>query len=95
MMGDRYKFTRRCEMLGLYLTEHEATVRETAAHFNISKSTVHKDIRDRLKQVNYPLYIRATKILEKNKQERHMRGGIATKNKYIKLRRETSDENAF
>lgn len=93
MMGDTYKYTKRCELLGLYLTEHGATVRETAAHFNISKSTVHKDIRERLKFVNYPLYLQATAVLDTNKKERHMRGGIATRNKYMKLRRYTSGKN--
>ena len=91
MMGDIHKYSRRCEMLGLYLTEHEATVRETAAHFNISKSTVHKDIRERLKNINHPLYLQATKVLDKNKKERHMRGGLATKNKYLNLKRKTSE----
>lgn len=76
----------RCEELALYLTEHNSTVRETAAHFEISKSTVHKDITERLRKVNLPLYIKAAEVLSKNKNERHLRGGIATKNKYAMLK---------
>lgn len=78
---------RRCEMLALYLVEHASTVRETAKHFGISKSTVHKDIREKLKITNRALYDEATKVLDKNKSERHIRGGIATKNKYISLKK--------
>ncbi len=81
---DNYK--QRCELLAAYLVEKGATVRETAIHFNISKSTVHKDIRERLKHVNYKLYQSAVIVLEKNKQERHLRGGLATKEKFMKLR---------
>lgn len=75
----------RCEKLGLYLAEHNSTVRETAQHFGISKSTVHKDLREKLSRTNKPLYIRVCAVLEKNKSERHLRGGIATKQKYKKL----------
>lgn len=80
---------RRCEMLALYLVEHGATVRETARHFGISKSTVHKDIREKLKNTNRALYDEATKVLDKNKSERHIRGGIATKNKYKSMKKST------
>lgn len=81
---------KRCEMLGRYLVEHGSTVRETAAHFDISKSTVHKDIREKLKKENYSLYISATSVLDRNKKERHLRGGMATKNKYLKLKDQLS-----
>ena len=76
----------RCEILADYLIKYETTVRNTAKRFGISKSTVHKDITDRLKSINCALYEEAAKILDKNKSERHIRGGIATKNKYKNLR---------
>ena len=72
----------RAILLGQYIVENQSTVRATAKKFNISKSTVHKDISERLKNINYQLYIDAKKVLEKNKKERHIRGGLATKNKY-------------
>ncbi len=65
-----------------YIIEQNATVRETAKKFGISKSTVHKDIVDRLVKINPNLAMNAKKVLEKNKQERHIRGGLATKEKY-------------
>lgn len=73
----------RCVMLALYLVENNATVRSVATHFGISKSTVHKDITQNLKSVNPSLYIEAKGVLEKNKEERHLRGGEATKKKYL------------
>lgn len=76
----------RCEALAAYLVNNAATVRKTAKRFGISKSTVHKDITERLKIINYPLYVQVTKVLEKNKNERHIRGGLATKNKYAELK---------
>lgn len=65
-----------------YIIEMRATVRSAAAHFNISKSTVHKDVTERLKGVDKVLYKEVRKVLNKNLSERHIRGGIATKNKY-------------
>ncbi len=65
-----------------YIIEENSTVREAANKFGISKSTVHKDIVERLVRINPQLAESAKKILEKNKQERHIRGGIATKEKY-------------
>jgi len=79
--------SERCEKIALYLVETSSTVRKTAKRFGISKSTVHKDIRDRLKSVNYPLYKEAVRVLNRNKSERHIRGGIATRNKYLKMKR--------
>ena len=72
----------RCEALARYVIENGATVRETALAFGISKSTVHKDITERLSRVNFSLFETVHKILEKNKSERHIRGGEATKRKY-------------
>lgn len=68
-----------------YIIESNATVRQTAKIFGISKSTVHKDISERLVYINPILASSAKKVLEKNKAERHIRGGMATKEKYMKL----------
>ena len=72
---------RACE-LAVYMIETGATVRAAARHFGISKSTVHKDICHRLEPVNRELYLQVRRILDVNKQERHIRGGMATKRKY-------------
>ena len=72
---------RVCEV-AVYMIETGATVRSAARHFGISKSTVHKDLSHRLKQYNYTLYVQVRQILDRNKQERHIRGGMATKRKY-------------
>jgi putative DeoR family transcriptional regulator (stage III sporulation protein D) len=72
----------RCVVLARYLVENKATVRAVAAKFGISKSTVHKDITQTLRHVNPALYEQVKDILEVNKQERHLRGGEATKKKY-------------
>lgn len=72
----------RCVVLAAYLIENRTTVRAVASHFGISKSTVHKDITQTLKKVNKSLYEQAQEILSINKQERHIRGGQATKEKY-------------
>ena len=69
--------------LAVYMIETDATVRSAARHFGISKSTVHKDLSQRLPQYNRTLYEKVRKVLEKNKQERHIRGGMATRRKYI------------
>ncbi len=69
-------------MLAQYIIEEEATVRQAAARFGISKSTVHKDVTERLRQLNRPLYLQVQAVLNKNKQERHIRGGLATREKY-------------
>ena len=69
-------------VLALYIIENNATVRATASRFGISKSTVHKDVTQTLKNINRSLYIDVKSILEKNKKERHIRGGEATKQKY-------------
>lgn len=72
---------RSCE-LALYMIENRATVRAAAKKFGISKSTVHKDISERLPLYNRPLYLQVKALLEENKAERHIRGGIATRKKY-------------
>lgn len=74
----------RCVTLGQYIIENEATVRSTAKNFGISKSTVHQDVTIRLAKINPPLYKEVNEVLQKNKQERHIRGGMATKLKYSK-----------
>ena len=74
---------RACE-LAVYIIETGATVRAAAQHFGISKSTVHKDLSQRLPQINKHLYEQVRRILEINKQERHIRGGMATRLKYKK-----------
>ena len=67
---------------GLYIMETNSTVRATAEYFDISKSTVHKDVTERLKTIDNQLYKDVRRVLDKNLSERHIRGGIATKNKY-------------
>lgn len=72
---------RACD-LAEYIIENKATVRAAAKQFGISKSTVHKDLTERLKSVNPGLYHEVRKLLDINKAERHIRGGMATKKKY-------------
>lgn len=76
----------RCVSLGRYIVDNGATVRNAAKVFGISKSTVHQDITSRLEKVNPALQKQVKEVLEKNKQERHIRGGLATKKKYSELR---------
>ena len=68
--------------LAEYIIENKATVRSAAKKFGVSKSTVHQDLTRRLEKINRPLYLQAKEILEQNKAERHIRGGIATRIKY-------------
>lgn len=72
--------------LAEFIIETKATVRLSAKKFNISKSTVHKDVTERLKLINKNLYEEVKKVLDKNKEQRHIRGGIATKEKYLRER---------
>jgi putative DeoR family transcriptional regulator (stage III sporulation protein D) len=72
---------RACE-LAVYIIETGATVRATAKHFGISKSTVHKDLTVRLARYNPTLFQKVRVVLEENKAQRHIRGGIATRKKY-------------
>ncbi|MDR0914093.1 MAG: sporulation transcriptional regulator SpoIIID [Oscillospiraceae bacterium] len=72
----------RAVKLGEYIVENKATVRSTAKQFDVSKSTVHKDVSQRLMKINFGLFNEVKDVLEVNKAERHLRGGMATKNKY-------------
>ncbi len=72
----------RAERLALYILENRATVRAAAQRFEISKSTVHKDLSERLPAFNRTLYLQVKEVLEANKAERHIRGGLATRKKY-------------
>ena len=83
----RYQGKDRCEILGEFLITNKATVRAAASHFSISKSTVHKDVTEKLYRVNPGLYAGVKEILEANKSERHLRGGEATKKKYMEKRK--------
>ncbi len=76
---------KRAVELAEYIIEHNTTVRKTAKEFNISKSTVHKDVHERLRRINPDLYCEAQAVLEQNKAERHIRGGMATREKYLKM----------
>lgn len=76
----------RAVAAALYITEKGATVRAAAKKFGVSKSTVHQDVSERLAKINPPLFREVKAVLEKNKKERHLRGGEATKKKYEKLR---------
>lgn len=82
---------KRAIELAQYIIENNTTVRKTASVFNISKSTVHKDVHERLLKINPQLYNEAKKVLDTNKAERHIRGGLATKNKYL-LKRSTKGD---
>jgi putative DeoR family transcriptional regulator (stage III sporulation protein D) len=79
----KYFNEKRAEELGEYIAENNATVRAAAKKFGISKSTVHKDVTERLKHENTALFERVRAVLDKNKAERHVRGGEATKQKYL------------
>ena len=68
--------------LAVYIIENGATVRAAAKYFGISKSTVHKDLQQRLPQCNRGLYLQVRQVLDQNKRERHIRGGLATREKY-------------
>ncbi|MCL1944510.1 MAG: sporulation transcriptional regulator SpoIIID [Firmicutes bacterium] len=81
----------RSVQLAHYICQHNTTVRETAIVFDISKSTVHKDISQRLKHIDLELYKKVKKIIDKNLAERHLRGGQATKNRYLTQSRKTKN----
>ena len=72
---------RACQ-LALYLIENRSTVRAAAGKFGVSKSTVHKDLSERLPAYNRALYLQVKEVLEENKAQRHIRGGLATRRKY-------------
>ena len=77
---------RRARELAVYLIERRTTIRDAAKHFSVSKSTVHKDLSERVREIDRSLYVQVKEILEQNKAERHLRGGDATKRKYQKQR---------
>ncbi|MCD8116406.1 MAG: sporulation transcriptional regulator SpoIIID [Oscillospiraceae bacterium] len=78
----REDIQERARLLALYIVENNATVRDAARHFAVSKSTVHKDLTERLRGIDHGLYAQARAVLEQNKAERHLRGGEATRRKY-------------
>ena len=81
-----YECDERAKELGRYIHENNATVRQAAAVFKVSKSTVHKDVSQRLRNLDYSLYLKVKEVLENNLRERHIRGGIATRNKYEQMK---------
>ena len=83
----RFSEKDRCEIIGEYVLATCSTVRAAAKHFGISKSTVHKDLTHKLRFVNPSIYIQVKDILDLNKSERHLRGGEATRKKYLGARR--------
>lgn len=81
------EFSRdRSEVIASYMVEHQVTVRRAAQIFHISKSTVHKDITEKLKHINPALHEEVGKLLATNKSERHLRGGEATRQKFLKMK---------
>lgn len=79
-------YRERSVELAHYIIEHGCTVRDAAAWFGVSKSTVHKDVTQKLEKTNPILYMEVKNVLDKNKAERHLRGGEATRIKYLHLR---------
>lgn len=80
---------QRINLLAAYIIENNATVRSAAKEFSLSKSSVHKDVTERLLKIDPLLALKVKKVLDKNKAERHIRGGIATKQKYLSRRSNT------
>lgn len=87
----RGSIEERAQALARYLIEHRATVRGAALAFGVSKSTVHKDLRERLPAINAALYRQVLPVLEENKAQRHIRGGMATREKYRREQRAGRD----
>ena len=83
----RIEIYERATRIANYIIERETTVREAAKVFDVSKSTVHKDITERLEIIKSPLKDDVRKVLDKNKDERHIRGGESTKQKYLKMQK--------
>ena len=79
--------SRRVVDEALYIIQTGATVRNTAKQFGVSKSTVHKDMVERLPNIDKYLFLKVRVVLDKNLDERHIRGGIATKYRYLKFRK--------
>ena len=91
--GKKISIEERAVKLANYIIETEDTVRGAAKAFGISKSSVHKDVSQRLININYALFQEVRKILDKNKAERHIRGGMATKRKYSHMEELEKEEN--
>ncbi len=81
----------RAVMLAQYLVEQRTTVRGVAKRFGVSKSTVHKDLSERLERIQPQLYAQVRQILDRNKEERHIRGGMATREKHLREHQPPSD----
>ena len=81
---------QRARELALYLIENRTTVRAAAKKFGVSKSTVHKDLSERLPLYDRPLYLQVKAVMEENKAQRHIRGGLATREKYLHLHQSTA-----
>ena len=90
-MMNYYHGSSRCEALGRYIVANNATVREAAREFGIGKSTVHKDVTERLKRVNIKLYCKVKEMLNENFSVRHIRGGEATKRKYESIKNQNGN----
>ena len=88
-----YTVEDRAAELGEYIVRNNATVRSAAKVFGISKSTVHTDVSERLEKSDYALYVKVRRVLDENKAQRHIRGGLATKEKYEHLKSEKAAEN--
>ncbi|GMB10257.1 MAG: sporulation transcriptional regulator SpoIIID [Candidatus Improbicoccus devescovinae] len=86
---------KRAIQLGNYIILNRTTVRGAAKIFGISKSTVHKDVSERLKEINKKLYSEVKNILQTNKLQRHIRGGLATKEKYSKIKKIIKAESLY
>ena len=83
----REDLIERCKVLWTYIFEKNATIRQATRRFSFSKSTVHIDVSRRLKEVDVELFERVRKVLENNFEEKHLRGGMATKNKYKNMKK--------
>ena len=94
VMSLKYNVEERARELAAYIIEHRTTVRAAAKRYGVSKNTVHKDVAQRLRDIDYTLYTRVREILLENKSERHIRGGIATRQKYAALHRSADGRRA-
>ena len=88
----KFKDRDRCILVAEYVIENGSTVRSAAKHFGISKSTIHKDLTGKLKYISPNLYSDVKKVLNINKSERHVRGGEATRKKYLRKKAEFTEK---
>lgn len=77
-------YLERCEEFAYYIINNKCTIRKAAKKFGYSKSTIHNDVSNKLKKINKKLYLKVNKILKNNFNQKHIRGGQSTKNKYLK-----------